>query len=73
MRGCIDMEEPECMGSWCFNWGLCVGSLDMMDEDSSLRKEFLCELKKKHGKVPQKYINVWRKFLRDKRNGAKRK
>ncbi len=24
-------------------------------------------------KVPQKYITVWRKFLRDKRNGAKRK
>lgn len=63
------MEEPECMGSWCFNWGLCVCSLDMMNEDTSLRKEFLCELKKKHGKVPQKYITIWRKFLRDKKKG----
>ena len=73
MKGCTDREEPECTGSWCLDWGLCPVSLDMMQEDSSEREEFLCELKKKHGKVPQKYITAWRKFLREKRNGAKRK
>ena len=73
MRGCIDREEPECTGSWCLDWGLCIGSLDMMHEDSSLRRDFLCELKKKHGKVPQKYRTAWRRFLKAKKKGLQEK
>ena len=67
MKGCIDIEEPECTGSWCEAWGLCPASLDMMYEDSSVREEWKEELKRQGKHIPQECITAWRHFLRKKK------
>lgn len=70
MRGCVDREEPECTGEECYLYGKCYASLEMMLEDSSLREEFLRNLKIRCGEIPQRYTTYWRKFLRKKRMGG---
>ena len=67
MRGCIDSEEPECDGESCYLYGICCASLEMMLEDSSLREEFLRNLKIRDGEIQQRYTTYWRRFLRKKR------
>ena len=68
MRGYHFSDEPECDGPWCIDWGLCQFSLELMWEDSSLRTDWIKELKGRGRSLPKGATAAWRKFLKSKRN-----
>ena len=67
MKSCCLEDEPECSGSECREWGFCEFSLQSMWEDSSVREEWIQELKKQGKKLPEGATATWRRFLRQKR------